>query len=144
MMMAPIEGRILAEHRMEILTEDDIVRIRRKVHELAVQRGFDTFAAAAVTTATSELSRNIFVHAGRGLATICELTDGRRFGLRIQFADQGPGISDLERSLAGGYSSGGSLGLGLSGSQRLVDDFRIESTVGDGTVVEITKWTRFP
>ncbi|MGM0575199.1 MAG: ATP-binding protein [Myxococcota bacterium] len=136
--------RVLAEHEIPVVREEDIVRVRRKVHAIAKERGFDTFAAAAVTTATSELARNVYVHGGGGLARIEEIEGEGRFGLRIEFRDRGPGIANVERVLRGGVSTAGSLGLGLSGSRRLVDDFVIDTTVGEGTVVTITKWTRFP
>lgn len=128
---------------MKIAAEDDVVLVRRKVRALAIERGFDSFSSAAITTATSELTRNVWVHAKGGSATIEEVAEGERVGLRIRFEDRGPGIPDLERVLAGGYSTARSLGLGVSGSRRLVDEFSIESTQGEGTVVTITKWKRF-
>jgi serine/threonine-protein kinase RsbT len=128
---------------MKIDDEDDVVVVRRKVRALAVERGFDSFSSAAVTTATSELTRNVWVHAGGGSAVVEEVTEGERLGLRVRFEDRGPGIPDIERVLAGGYSTAKSLGLGVSGSRRLVDEFSIESTVGSGTVVMFIKWKRF-
>jgi serine/threonine-protein kinase RsbT len=128
---------------MTITSEDDIALVRRKVQTLAQARGFNTFASAAVTTATSEIARNVFVHAKGGVVAIDEITDGFRVGLRVDFRDRGPGIADLERALAGGFSTARSLGLGLSGSKRLVDEFTIESTPGEGTHVVLVKWTRF-
>lgn len=137
--MAP---RVLARQEMKIACEEDVIVIRRTVQALAQQRGFDAFATAAVTTATSELTRNVWVHARGGLAVLEELGDGARVGLRVQLRDDGPGIGDLERALRGGYSTAGSLGLGLSGSRRLVDHFAVESAPGKGTVVTIEKWKR--
>ncbi|HTJ47210.1 MAG TPA: ATP-binding protein [Kofleriaceae bacterium] len=134
---------MLSRHELAIEREDDVVIVRRKVRTLAHDRGLDSFATAGITTAASELARNVFAHARRGSAAIEELTDGPRNGLRLTFRDDGPGIADLERALAGGYSTARSLGLGLSGSRRLVDEFQIESVVGRGTVVVVTKWTRF-
>jgi len=128
---------------MKIAAEDDVVLVRRTVRTLAIERGFDSFSSAAVTTATSELTRNVWVHATGGSAIIEEVAEGDRAGLRIRFQDRGPGIPDIERVLAGGYSTARSLGLGVSGSRRLVDEFSIESTVGEGTVVTIIKWKRF-
>ncbi len=83
------------------------------------------------------------MHAKRGAATIEQLSDGRRFGVRVGFRDRGPGIADLDRAMAGGYSTARSMGLGLSGSKRLVDEFTIETAAGKGTVVVVTKWTPF-
>jgi serine/threonine-protein kinase RsbT len=134
---------VLRRHEMPIECEDDVVLVRRKVKQIAQARGFDAFASAAITTATSEITRNVWVHAGRGRAVIEEVSDGVRQGVRIEFRDEGPGIADLERVLAGGYSTARSMGLGLSGSRRLVDEFEIESAPGRGTTVRMTKWTRF-
>jgi serine/threonine-protein kinase RsbT len=133
---------LVGETTLAISCEDDIVLVRRQVRELAGQIGLDTFATAAITTATSELTRNVFVHGGGGRATVQELRDGARRGIRAVFEDEGPGIPDLERVLRGGFSSARSLGLGLSGSRRLVDEFSIESQVGLGTRITILKWAR--
>jgi serine/threonine-protein kinase RsbT len=133
----------LSSVRMKIDSEDDVVLVRRAVRSLASERGFDSFSSAAVTTATSELTRNVWVHARGGVAIVEEVSDGERSGVRVRFEDQGPGIPDIARVLAGGYSTARSLGLGVSGSRRLVDEFSIESTVGRGTVVVFTKWKRF-
>lgn len=134
---------VLSSHVMRIASEDDVVAVRRKVKAIAQERRLDTFATAALSTATSELTRNAWTHGGGGEAIIEEITDGSRFGIRIQFRDEGPGIADVERVLKGGYSTARSMGLGLSGSRRLVDDFAIESTLGKGTKVTIVKWKPF-
>lgn len=133
----------LSRVAFKIDTEDDVVIVRRKVRELAHSRGLDSFATAGITTAASELARNVFAHAKRGEAVIEEVSDGVRMGLRLRFADQGPGIADLQRALAGGFSTARSLGLGLSGSRRLVDEFEIDTVIGRGTVVTVIKWARF-
>jgi serine/threonine-protein kinase RsbT len=134
---------VLTRCEMPIDTEDDVVVVRRKVKQLALARGFDAFATAGVTTAASEITRNVWTHAHGGTAVIEEIDDGGRLGLRVEFRDQGPGIPDISRVLAGGYSTSRSLGLGLSGSRRLVDAFEIESEIGRGTTVRMVKWTRF-
>jgi serine/threonine-protein kinase RsbT len=134
---------VLAQHAMKLDSEDDIIAVRRRVKEIAEQRKFDTFAVAAITTATSELARNVIVHGRGGTASIDEISDGLRAGIRITFVDQGPGISDVARVMSGGYSTARSMGLGLSGSKRLVDAFDLESKVGEGTRVTVTKWKRF-
>ena len=135
--------QVLSRIEMPIASEDDVVIVRRKVRALAQARGFDAFALAALTTATSELTRNVWVHAGHGQAIVEELTDGHRLGVRVEFRDDGPGIEDVARALAGGYSTAKTMGLGLSGSRRLVDEFVLESTPGKGTMVRFVKWTRF-
>ena len=133
-----------AVHEMHVETEDHIIAVRRRVREIAEFGRFDTFATAAITTATSELARNIVVHAGgSGTAVIEEVEDGTRVGIRITFQDQGPGIADVERVLRGGYSTARSMGLGVSGSRRLVDEFSIDSSPGQGTKVMVCKWKRF-
>jgi serine/threonine-protein kinase RsbT len=136
-------ARVLSTQEMKITTEDDVVLVRRAVRALAERRRFDSFALAALTTAVTELTRNVWVHARTGQAIIEELEDGLRHGVRVEFRDQGPGIPDVEWAMAGGNSTASSLGLGLSGTKRLVDDFQIRSEVGRGTTVCITKWKRF-
>ena len=133
----------LSRHEIRIDREDDVLVVRRKVKTIAQERKFDTFASAAITTATSELTRNAWVHGGGGVAIVEEITEGTRVGIRITFQDNGPGIEDMERALRGGYSTARSMGLGLSGSRRLVDEFEIESEAGKGTTVRIAKWKRF-
>ena len=133
---------VSATHALRIDREDDIVSVRRRVRDVVELRKFDSFAAAAIITAASELARNTLVHGGSGVATIDELFDGSRVGIRLVFQDEGPGISDIPRVLAGGYTTTRSMGLGLAGSRRLVDEFQLESTVGRGTKVTVTKWKR--
>lgn len=134
---------ILATHVLRLDREDDIVVVRRRVRDIAELRKFDSFATAAITTATSELARNVIVHGGTGSATVEEVSDGARVGIRIRFEDQGPGIGDLDRVMRGGFSTAKSMGLGLSGSKRLVDEFSIETAPGAGTKVTVVKWKRF-
>jgi serine/threonine-protein kinase RsbT len=122
--------------------EADIVAVRQRARELAKEYHFDQFAVAALTTAASELSRNIWVHAQKGIARIRILRNGRRVGVELEFVDQGPGIADLDRALAGGFSTSKSLGLGLSGTKRLVDEFSIDTQPGRGTKIVIRKWKR--
>jgi serine/threonine-protein kinase RsbT len=137
------EPRVLSSEKLPIAREDDIVLVRRRARALAQERGFDAFAVAAVTTAASELARNVWTHGKGGHAVLEVLMDGERAGLRMRFEDEGPGIADLDRALAGGYSTAKSLGLGLSGSRRLVDNFDIMTHPGDGTTVTVVKWARF-
>ena len=127
---------------IRIEREADIVAVRQRVRELAKEYRFDQFEVAALTTAASELSRNVWVHAKRGVARISILHNGRKVGVELQFADSGPGIADLNRVLAGGFSTAKSLGLGLSGTKRLVDDFNIDTEPGRGTKVVVRKWKK--
>lgn len=128
---------------MKIDSEDDVVLVRRKVKSIAESRGFGTFAVAAVTTAASELTRNVWQYASRGTATIeLVVSETGQNGLRICFVDSGPGISEPERVLEGGYSTNRSLGIGVSGSRRLVDEFDLRTELGKGTTVTVLKWMR--
>jgi serine/threonine-protein kinase RsbT len=138
-----VEPTVVERYELQVDTEDDIILVRRKVREIAQACRFDAFAASAVTTAASELARNIWSHAGHGVARIERVTDDQRNGVRAVFEDEGPGIPDIPRVMAGGYSTAKSMGLGLSGSKRLVDEFSIESAVGRGTKVAFIKWAPF-
>ncbi|HEY4121259.1 MAG TPA: anti-sigma regulatory factor [Byssovorax sp.] len=131
---------VVSSEELRIDVEHDIVRVRHRVREIAQRLHLDSFAIAAVTTAASELSRNVWMHARGGVALVEEVTDGARGGIRATFRDQGPGIGDVERAMAGGYSTARSMGLGLSGSKRLVDAFDLETQRGVGTTVSFIKW----
>jgi len=133
---------VAATWEIRIDKEADIVEVRQRTRELAKEHRFDQFAVAALTTAASELSRNVWVHAQRGIARITVLRNGNRVGLGLEFVDHGPGIADLNRALAGGFSTAKSLGLGLSGTKRLVDEFTIDTEPGRGTKVVIRKWKK--
>ncbi|MEQ1568046.1 MAG: anti-sigma regulatory factor [Myxococcota bacterium] len=135
--------KVATSERLPVDSDADVSEVRRRTRALAGCLGFDGFAAAAITTAASELSRNLLVHGGGGHAVLESVEDERRSGVRMVFVDEGPGIADIDRALQGGFSTGRSLGLGLSGSRRLVDEFHIETAPGRGTVVEVVKWTRF-
>ena len=136
-----VEARTRRE--MKIASEDDVALVRRAVRALAESHRFDVFASTAITTATSELTRNVWVHGRGGVALLEEVSDDERMGIRVTFRDEGPGIEDVERVLAGGYSTAKSMGLGLSGSRRLVDEFHLESIPGRGTCIQILKWQPF-
>lgn len=135
--------RVLSHVELPVVTEGDVVTVRRRAQAIAHDRGLGTFAVAALTTAASELARNVITHGGGGTCTVEALSSDGKHGVRMVFRDRGPGIADVPRVLAGGYSTAKSLGLGLSGSKRLVDEFAIESALGQGTVVTVIKWSRF-
>ena len=138
----PAKASVVAESwEIRIDKEADIIAVRQLIRELAKQHKFDQFASAALTTAASELSRNVWVHAKSGISRVRVLR-GERIGIELSFVDQGPGIANLEQALAGGYSTAKSLGLGLSGTRRLVDEFHIETAPGAGTKIVIRKWKR--
>src|SRR5207248_11252333 len=106
----------------------------------AVERGFGLVDQTKIVTAASELARNALCYGGGGTVLIEALSNGRHGGLRITFEDQGPGIADIELAMKDGYTTGGGLGLGLSGAKRLSNEFEIHSTPGEGTIVAITRW----
>ena len=120
---------------------DDIVIARQAGHELARQLGFSLTDVTMIATAISEIARNITSYAGRGEVRVgVQYRDGRR-ALVVRAEDDGPGIRDVERALEDGYSTGSGLGLGLPGARRLMDRLVVESTPGEGTIVEMWKWT---
>lgn len=131
-----------ASEQIQLTGSEDVVRARHRVRDRATALGFDLVAQTRIVTATSELARNTHLHGGGGTLTITEVHDGSRGGLRLEFTDPGPGITDLDAALTEGWSSGGGLGLGLPGTRRLVDEFTIESVPGAGTRVEIVQWLR--
>ncbi|MGN9784386.1 anti-sigma regulatory factor [Nonomuraea sp. ZG12] len=120
----------------------DIVAVRQQVRTAAVESGFSLIDQTKVVTAASELARNALVYAGGGQVSIEIVEAGRRRGLRLEFRDEGPGIPDVDQALTDGWTTGTGLGLGLSGSRRLVDEFDLTSVPGEGTTVTVTKWTR--
>ena len=128
---------------LPIRTGDDVVRVRQRVRVVAGQVGLSLVDQTKVVTAASELARNALVHGGGGLARVEVVTSGTgKPGVRIDFTDDGPGIADLNLALTDGWTSGGGLGLGLSGARRLVDEFELTSKPGRGTSVVVTKWSR--
>jgi serine/threonine-protein kinase RsbT len=127
---------------VSIERDADIVAARLKGRELARQAGFTGRDLVLIATAISEITRNIISYAQRGDVTLTLVTDGRRRGITVVVRDQGPGIDDIDRAMRDGYSTGKSLGLGLPGARRLMDDFEIVSMVGKGTTVTMSKWLR--
>ena len=125
---------------LEISSEEDIVRIRHNTRTLALEIGLGLVEQTKVVTAASELARNTYKFGGGGTVIMELIRQGARVGLRLTFEDQGPGIPDLEAAMSDGYSTGNGLGLGLSGSKRLVNEFEIFSEPGRGTRVSVTKW----
>jgi len=124
----------------EVRSANDIVRVRQRVREWAVESGFSLVDQTKIVTATSELARNTVEHGGGGTARVELLADGIRRGLRLTCEDKGPGIADIQLALKDGFTSRGGLGLGLGGARRLVNEFAIESRPGEGTRVTITRW----
>ncbi|MDF5755763.1 anti-sigma regulatory factor [Spongiactinospora sp. TRM90649] len=125
-----------------IVENGDVVLVRQRVREAALDLGLSLVDQTKVVTAASELARNALVYAGGGRMRLHVVDEGRRRGIRLEFSDDGPGIPDIGKALTEGWSSGRGLGLGLTGSRRLMDDFDLVSTPGKGTVVTVTKWAR--
>jgi serine/threonine-protein kinase RsbT len=131
---------ITRDHIVGIRTSEDVVVARQAVREWAVQLGFSLVEQTKMVTAASELARNTVVHGGGGTMTLQALNTGPRIGLEMVFEDKGQGISDIERALRDGFTTGSGLGLGLGGARRLSNEFEIQSTPGQGTRVRIVRW----
>lgn len=127
---------------VEIFTEWDIVAARQLGRNEAKTSGFGTVDQARITTAISELARNIYLYAGKGKIEIERLSTDGTNGITIIASDEGPGIPDLRKVMEDGFSTSGGLGAGMPGVKRLMDDFKVESEVGKGTTITATKWLR--
>ncbi|HKS82645.1 MAG TPA: anti-sigma regulatory factor [Candidatus Acidoferrales bacterium] len=126
--------------RVAIHTDQDIVAARQKGRALAAEIGFSAVDATLIATAISELARNIVAYARSGEIELRSIQDTSRRGILVVASDQGPGIPDLRQALRDGFSTSGSLGLGLPGVRRLMDEFEITSAPGQGTRVAVRKW----
>jgi serine/threonine-protein kinase RsbT len=120
--------------------DHDVAASRQLVRRLAQELGFSLVDQTKLVTATSELARNTVKYGGGGEMRAERVLNGRQTGLRVTFRDQGPGIPNVEQAMTDGFSTGSGLGLGLSGAKRLVNEFEIDSRVGEGTRVTITRW----
>jgi serine/threonine-protein kinase RsbT len=132
-----LTGRL---ERLEIRSSDDIVRVRQQTRILAIEVGLSLVDQTKIITAASELARNTLDYGGGGELRLERVEEGGRRGLRLTFEDNGPGIADIQQALKDGYTSGSGLGLGLGGARRLSNEFSIESKVGIGTKIAITRW----
>ncbi|MFG6459532.1 anti-sigma regulatory factor [Roseateles sp. BYS96W] len=133
-MTTPTEGLL------PILLEQDIVLARQQVRKLTQELKFSLVDQTKMITAASELARNTLIYGGGGAMEWQIVSAGVRTGLRLAFVDQGPGIPDMDLALKDGWTSGKGMGMGLSGSKRLVNEFDIVSAVGQGTRVTVTRW----
>jgi serine/threonine-protein kinase RsbT len=125
---------------MPLAGERDIVMSRQQVRWLTQQAKFSLVDQTKMVTAASELSRNTVVYGGGGEMRWALLTEGARTGVRLWFEDKGPGIPDVDLALTDGWTSGSGMGVGLSGSRRLVNEFELRTAVGEGTCVTVTRW----
>ena len=128
--------------RIRISSDGDVVLARQAGRALASELGFAGSDLTVIATAISELARNIVVYAKDGEIQMTECHTGGRRGIEVVANDKGPGIPDIAKAMEDGFSTGKSLGLGLPGSKRLMDDFEITSKVGKGTTVLVRKWIR--
>ncbi len=126
------------QRRFVIKSVVDVVRARRSGLGVALEMGFHQAEANKVAVVISELGRNIELYAGEGVITVTILDRC----IEVVAEDNGPGIPDVDRVLAGGYTTSQGMGLGISGSRRLMDEFEIHSVVGDGTRIKASKWLR--
>ena len=125
---------------LPIAQSDDVVRVRQEVRARAVDAGLGLVDQTKIVTAASELARNTLDYGGGGTARVETFIDPARRGVRLTFEDKGPGIADLDQALTDGFTTGGGLGLGLSGARRLSSEFDIHSMVGEGTRIVIARW----
>ena len=130
----------LNKEMMSIFREIDVIPFRNRLKEYAVKIGMSAVNQTKIITAASELARNMLKYANGGKVTIEVVSKGRENGIRLIFKDEGPGIADIRLAMQDGYSTAKSLGLGLPGTKRLVSEFDIQSQIGKGTVVTVTKW----
>lgn len=131
---------VTKDETMPIRASDHVVQVRQAVRKWAVEAGFSLVDQTKMITAASELARNTLDYGGGGTLRLESLQDGSRKGLRLVFEDQGPGIPDVEKALTDGYTTGKGMGMGLSGSRRLVNEFDLVTRVGEGTKITITRW----
>jgi serine/threonine-protein kinase RsbT len=132
---------MLRDEILSLRSSEDVVLVRQAVRAAAVELRFSLVDQTKIVTAASELGRNTLDYGGGGTVRLQVLQDGGRRGLRLTFEDKGPGITDVERALKDGYTTGGGLGLGLGGARRLSSEFSIDSRPGEGTKVTIARWT---
>ena len=127
---------------VDIYTEWDIVAARQLGRNEAKKSGFGTVDQARITTAISELARNIYLYAGKGKIEIKRLSENGLYGITIIASDNGPGISDMRKVMEDGFSTSGGLGAGMPGVRRLMDEFKVDTELGVGTTIITTKWLR--
>jgi serine/threonine-protein kinase RsbT len=123
-----------------VRTSDDVVRVRQAVRARAIEAGFGIVDQTKLVTAASEIARNTVDYGGGGTLLIEIVREGLHRGVQLTFSDKGPGITDLKAAMTDGYTTGGGLGLGLSGAKRLSNEFAIESAPGKGTTVTLARW----
>lgn len=130
------------ESYVKIMSEWDIVAARQLGRNVAKELEFGTVDQARITTAISELARNIYLYAGQGEIRIERINGRDKRGIKVIAVDNGPGIQDIRKAMEDGYSTSGGLGAGLPGVKRLMDEFDLTSSLEEGTIIKTVKWTR--
>jgi serine/threonine-protein kinase RsbT len=133
---------VRSEEKVPITSDENIVTARQRGRAIAAQLGFSSTDLVLITTAISELARNILLYAKSGEILLESVTDNGRQGIIVVAQDRGPGIANVDKAMQAGYSTSGNLGLGLPGVRRLMDEVKILSRLGEGTKVTATKWKR--
>ena len=131
------------EKKIKIMTEGDIVLVRKTVRDTAAAMGFGITDVARIVTAASELSRNIFLYADSGYLKVKQIESNGKTGILMIFQDKGPGIQDIDQAMEKGFTTGRGLGLGLPGTRRLMDEMEIQSEVNKGTTITLIKWKKW-
>ncbi|GGX06366.1 anti-sigma regulatory factor [Streptomyces lomondensis] len=126
--------------RLPIGSDVDLAWVRQQVRQVAAELGFGLVQQTKLVTAVSELARNTLIHGGGGQVEMTALYRGPARGLRLAFTDSGPGIRDIDQAMTDGYTTGSGLGMGLSGAKRLVQEFSIDSSPGQGTTITVAAW----
>ena len=133
--------RLLRSESLPVRQESDLLLVRGLVRERALELGLGTLDLTRIVTAASELGRNTLVHGGGGTLLLESIAAEERRGVRLTFEDSGPGIADIAQAMTDGFTTNGGMGLGLSGSRRLVSEFEAFSRIGEGTRITVTRWT---
>lgn len=131
---------VLSKDSITITREQDVVPFRNRVKEYAIKIGMSLVNQTKLITGASELVRNMLKYARGGVVKIEVISKGRENGIRLTFEDQGPGIPDIQKAMTDGFTTGRSMGLGLPGTRRLMNEFNIQSELGKGTTVTVVKW----
>lgn len=133
---------VLRADTVAVRTSEDVVVVRTSVRKVAAELRFGIVDQTKIVTAASEIARNTIDYGRGGNLRMEVLNNGPKRGLRLIFEDHGPGIRDIDQAMTDGFTSGTGMGLGLGGTRRLMDEFKIASKLNEGTTVTITKWSR--
>ncbi|MBC3787618.1 anti-sigma regulatory factor [Spirosoma utsteinense] len=129
-----------ASETLAVRQESDVIQLTSYIRQQVVLMGMSTLNQTKLSTASSELARNMLIHGGGGTVQVEQISMKSKKGIRLIFTDNGPGIADIEQAMQSGYSTGSGMGLGLPGARQLADEFQLTSAVEEGTTVTILKW----